>query len=528
MIIRPISNCLLHKKQITYFCKTCNSSNCDDCLDKKRNPNHNFFDLTKEIITKSKIDDLKIEVKLEKNFFSQKLNINNLIEFYNNNENMKKYKDKIPSNILFINNNFLRILDYNIKHESLISQLKENLLDNYKKYPNDYFTIQNILSIDIIFNIKDKNIVKNNENKIIEYVLVNSINILEKYQKKYLFEYMDIMIKKFDIPKAKINIYTGFLFTFHRPPFIYIENTNKILYFGKGIYCINIKKLEVIKVNDDNFFNGLPNYVNYNFIKNNKFILLIQDNKKNDIKICEYDYKNNKINEIYSKIYIRNNPLNMIEYAYMLFEEKYILLKHCMGDPEILFKKNNNNYEHLCEFKIYNNKPLYTIIPIDQLRTSNEEYFYGMDNTNNVIKFIFYKIYINSEGKINLTTEKILQINGNINDFLFISKNKFLIIYNKQGENNKKFIIYDIKNWQIQTVGFMGEKNISKKFLKGIYNIYEYAKINFFDEEKISDEYSPVFPLKYKNEKNIKYFIGGNISELKIFKYDIREKINFN
>ena len=110
--------------------------------------NHNFFDLTKEIITKSKIDDLKIEVKLEKNFFSQKLNINNLIEFYNNNENMKKYKDKIPSNILFINNNLLKILNYNIKHESLISQLKENLIENDKIYPNDYFTIQNILSID--------------------------------------------------------------------------------------------------------------------------------------------------------------------------------------------------------------------------------------------------------------------------------------------------------------------------------------------------------------------------------------------
>ena len=53
--IKPTNICEIHKKKITYFCKTCIRSNCDDCQDKERYPNHIFFDFNKNIINKSKL-----------------------------------------------------------------------------------------------------------------------------------------------------------------------------------------------------------------------------------------------------------------------------------------------------------------------------------------------------------------------------------------------------------------------------------------------------------------------------------------
>ena len=104
------------------------------------------------------------------------LNINDIITFYNNSniEEIKEYRDKITSDILFNNKDFLRILYIHIYEKILIPDYKKILIEISKEYPNDYFCIQNVLSINIITDI----IIKN-KNIIFEELLINSINIYE-------------------------------------------------------------------------------------------------------------------------------------------------------------------------------------------------------------------------------------------------------------------------------------------------------------------------------------------------------------
>ena len=73
------------------------------------------------MIDKSKLIKIENEINNEMNCLVNTLNINNFIDYYNssNNKEIKKYKNKISSNILFNNKNFLRIL-YKKKYLSKI------------------------------------------------------------------------------------------------------------------------------------------------------------------------------------------------------------------------------------------------------------------------------------------------------------------------------------------------------------------------------------------------------------------------
>ena len=164
-LIEPTKICKIHKKETTYFCKTCIRSNCDDCKEKKIYPKHKFLDFKTIMINKSKLNKIENEINNEMNCFVNTLNINNFIDYYNssNNEEIKKYRNKISSNILFDNKDFLRIVYKNIFQKLLVPYCHKRLIEIIKEYPNDYYFIQNIKSINIFTEV-----IINNKKKIFE------------------------------------------------------------------------------------------------------------------------------------------------------------------------------------------------------------------------------------------------------------------------------------------------------------------------------------------------------------------------
>ena len=513
-IFKPINICKKHNKKITYFCLTCIRSNCDDCYEKKKYPEHNFYDLNDNKISDSKINNIKKEIEMEREFFTKKLNLKNIINFYNNSKEMKKYRNQFTADVLFNNINFLRILVINIKVKISIPDFKNYLLNNYLEYPNDYFSIKNVFIIDEIFNIKNENLIKKNENEIYEDIIKNSIKILKKYQRELLFEFMEINTLnykfKYNIKNNNYKIHYYNNFSSNNIPFMYIEDSDLILYFDKEISCINIKIGEIV-----NYFKIPIDYsdkysINITFLKNNKFLLYT------DITVKIYEYKDNKINEIYSKDFEKANVNDHIDYIYMIFKENYFIIKLKYSEAKIYKKIFPNNYSYLCDLKDENNKNIFSsIIPINYLRRANEEYFF--------VNGFIIKISFNSENNIIYDIEKCPNANG----FEFITDKKILFKYkdlNKDYYN--KYAIYDLESKQFES--FIDIRNNKSPFfvLKRIKNIYPDIKMKYLSIS-LPSGYSNIYPLKSHNEKN---FIGKNSNkyEFKIFKYNIKEKLKFN
>ena len=92
------------------------------------------------MIDKSKLNKIENEINNEMNCLINTLNINNFIDYYNssNNKEIKKYKNKISSNILFDNKDFLRIVYKNIFQKLLVPYCHKRLIEIIKEYPNDY------------------------------------------------------------------------------------------------------------------------------------------------------------------------------------------------------------------------------------------------------------------------------------------------------------------------------------------------------------------------------------------------------
>ena len=141
--IKPTNIWEIHKKKVTYFCKTCIRPICDDCKEKERYPNHEFFDFNNNIINETKLKEIEIDIENENDCLIKTLNINDFIKFYNNSniKKIKKYRDKTSSDILFNNKNFIRILYMHIYVKLLIPEYKKIIIKLYKEYPNDYFCI---------------------------------------------------------------------------------------------------------------------------------------------------------------------------------------------------------------------------------------------------------------------------------------------------------------------------------------------------------------------------------------------------
>ena len=161
-------------------------------------------------MNKSKLKEIEKQIENERKCLIKTLNINDIIKYYNNSNiiEIKEYRNKTSSDILFNNKDFLRILYIHIYEKLLIPDYKKILIEISKEYPNDYFCIQNVLSINIETDIIIKNI-----NKIFEEILINSINIYEEYIIEYYFEYMETKMYNLESLKIKddeIQLYPNF------------------------------------------------------------------------------------------------------------------------------------------------------------------------------------------------------------------------------------------------------------------------------------------------------------------------------
>lgn len=492
-LIEPTKVCKIHEKEITYFCKTCMRYNCDECQEKKIYPKHKFLNFKTIMIDKSKLNKIENEANNEMDCLIKTLSINNLIDYYNssNNEEIKKYKNKISSNILFNNKDFLRILYINIYKKLLVPYCHKRLIEIIKEYPNDYFCIQNFESINIFTQV-----IINNKNKIIEELLTNSINILKNYNYEYLFEFMES--KSFNFKKLEHHLYWNFHLYDRINSCMLLEDNNSFLYFDEGIFYINI---ETGETNDYNI-TDLKDFKFYSYctLENNKFIIYC----KNEMMV--FKYENKTINKIFSQ--------NLeVDYIFKLFKGEYILIKF---DNNIkVFHESHFHYKEIYHFDIKCTK----LNPINYFGEKRENYFFAKDKEE---KYIIIKISLNSKNEIAYNKE-YLSIN-NINECKFITGNKLFIKL-----NNKKYVVYDLNYKQVEMVFGYKKKNCLKNIFKGIININKNLIKDFLYETNEPDyyQYKNINILKRNNDEI--YFISkkSNYNTFKVFKYTyIEEKYN--
>ena len=394
-LIEPTKICKKHEKEITYFCKTCIRSNYDDCQEKRMYPKHKFLYLKTIMLDKSKLSIIEKEINNELDYLINTLNINNLIDYYNstNNEEIKKYKNKMSSNILFNNKDFLRILYINIYQKLLVPYSHKRLIEIIKEYPNDYFCIQNINSINIFTEV-----IINNKNKIFEELLINSINILKNYYAEYLFGFMEF--KSFNLNKLNEDIYWYFQNNNRNNPYMLLEDNNSVLFFYNGIFYINIETGEM------NHYNiiDLEKFKAYNFcfLENNKFIIYFEKG------MIVYKYENNTIKKIFSK--------NLeIDNIFKLFNGEYILIK--IKNNISIFYETNLNYKEVYHSDI----KCLEVNSIKYIGEKKEYYFSAKDQEK---KSLIIKISLDSKNKI-VFNKDYLSIH-NIVDYKFIIKINFL------------------------------------------------------------------------------------------------------
>ena len=487
-LIEPTKICKRHGKEMTYFCKTCIRSNCDECQEKIIYPKHKFVNFKEIMIDENKIRIKENEANNEMDCLIKTLNINNLIDYYNNsnNEEIKKYKNKISSDILFSNKDFLRILYMNIYKQLLVPYCHKRLIEIIKEYPNDYFCIQNFKSINIFIDV-----INNNKNKIFEELLANSINILKNYNYEYLFEFMEI--KSFNFKKFEKQFNWSFNMNSINP-YMLLEDNNSVLYFGEEIFYINIE------TGEKNYYRltDLPNFSSYNFciLENNKFIIYSENG------MMAYKYENNTINKFFSQNF-------EVENIFKLFKGEYILIKNKNGIK--IYHESHLNFNEIYHSDIKCVK----MNSINYIGEKKENYFSAKDKK---YKNLLIRINLNSKNEI-VFNNVYLSIN-NINEYKFITGNKlFIELYNRQ------YIVYDLNYKQVEMVFGYKEKNCLKNIFKGIKNINKHLIKDFLFETNESDyyQYQKLYVLK-RNKDEI-YFICKKVVQntLKVFKYTYME-----
>ena len=485
-LIEAAKICKKHKKEMTYFCMTCMRSNCDDCQEKKKYPKHKFVDFKTIMIDKSKLKIKENEVNNEMDCLIKTLNINNLINYYNssNNEEITKFKNKISSDILFNDKDFLRILYMNIYKKLLVPYFHKRLIEIIKEYPNDYFCIQNFNSINIFTEV-----IINNKNKIIEELLTNSINILKNYNNEYLFEFMET--KSFNFEELD---YRWHLHKYGTKTYMLLEDNNSVLYFQESIlFYINIETGEINHYN----ISDLKDYEYYNFciLGNNKFIIYSEK------EMMVYKFENKIINKIFSQ------EMD-IEKIFKLFKEEYILIKN-KNDIKV-FQECNLNYKEIYHFDI----KCFKINSINYNGKKKETYFFAKEDN----KYIIIKISLNSKNEI-VFNKEYLSINK-INECKFIIGNKFFIEL-----NNKNYVVYDLNYKQVEMVFGYKEKNCLKNIFKGIKNISKCLIKDFLYETNEQDYYQYTnFNVLKRNNDEV-YFICKKTfyNTFKVFKYTYKE-----
>ena len=135
---------------------------------------------------------------------------------------------------------------------------------------------------------------------------------------------------------------------------------------------------------------------------------------------------------------------------------------------------------------------------------------------------------LNSKNEINFSLD-YLPIKGKV--YKFIADKKLLIKYKKRIDEicEKKYVVYDLKNKQIETiVGY--DKNLLKNIFKRIKGNYEFVLKEFLYETNLSykiDGYEYDY-IVLKRSKDEIIFINKqmNYNIIQIFKYTCNNNLN--
>ena len=342
----------------------------------------------------------------------------------------------------------------------------------------------------IIFDKIEKNIIINNENKIIiDYTILcnnieNNLNLTNENIKTFLLikdenYFYPIKFIKFD-NKLEINNF-----------FYYINDQNNIIYKLNNFYKLNCITTNIINNNSKiNNYNGkLINY-KLNKINNNNYIIKYQILDKR-YKTIYYILKNNNI------LFNEQPTGTLLNVALVNDVQKYI----------IDFDSSLNNYINL-------NK----VLDLDFL----PQYFYYDKVDNNKYNIIGFSIFYQSTNYLPIKnkyyTEKELGTllkSKNINiwqlkkqtdilklDELLIDKNKNIIFDNRVKDNNLR--LFRNESYNIFKLELSNHLNYNKEIKNKIKDIYESS-----DEKKVG---------------KIKKYLYDIIFNL----YDIVEKNNEN
>ena len=334
--------CILHKKRFNYYCSTCFSDICKDCLDKERiHSKHDlkFFDIIKFDIN-IKIEKLIDKYNITEEIFDNDFNINDDIYTIDKIIKILIYDFKSsPCNNLFktINNfyNFIFAEGIEITNEKDLDNINQTEIINSIIIKNQEFNIYKLKN----FNLNNLNILSLRD---------NNINDLSSFQNSKLEElkFLDLSNNNIDdngitiLEKLNLNSLT----------FLNLSS-NKITNFNSFKIFTHLEKLKEFYIGNNNFDENTINNVDDNV----KFSNLQEIDLSNGIFSNFSIQKINKFNFIkLKKLYLNRNNLDALNFIKDLncqnLEEIYL------NNNKIKKYKSFNNLKNLNYIEIRNNQ----------------------------------------------------------------------------------------------------------------------------------------------------------------------------
>jgi len=482
-----ISNINVDNKRIEFKCKKCGSKeykskNLYKEIDKDNNI-INYYIKDKNKIWFKEYINLKKELIYRKNF----------LKFYNNNmQNFNESKIIIKKK----NEKIKRIIKFN-----------EIIMDNYEKYPNNYFLLKSLYNISI--SLERENYRDSNDLKFLFTTFDNEI--------KYSNEAIDKLLKEKGL---KIEREDESLFL-----------SNKKLN-DENIKCISLIKFNQLKEIDlsENEITNIEPLCNINlpFLE---FLNLSYNKIENIEPLSEINTKKLKY------LFVQNNQI----------EDMHVFLNYDFPRFEILRLENNNINENSDSFKelfkLYNKSGniLVTNKTIDEIKKKYDiEYnenvkeveVYGTEEGDSMIKEIF--IIISQKNKNIIRNLKFT--NNNIGDPSILNRIHFNFLEELDLSNNNIKNLKFLKGMKAKNLKRLNLNNNYINDLSLLYNIEEYFPYleyitldnNNFDSKEL--KYRNLFDyLKYEKGINLECFYCNRIfkKNKKILLYCYDCKITF-
>ena len=272
-----------------------------------------------------------------------------------------------------------------------------------------------------------------------------------------------------------------------------INNLDLSLYYLiDGIYKLdkNYSQNDLKKIGDDGLYLGLnpyysKTYINIQLFIKNKIDFSNEESfiiKKKELNNLPFEYQNIIINKLPQYYY-----MNLTEI--LNFDESLLFYSNLLDKGLSIYRNNfflsNNKIEKIDKsFNVFNSKDIFTFILYSNLENKGYIDFFLFDNNTTLI------------------IEENCDIENIFNKEYSLLKDKlYIICYNKNKQNNKYYLSYNIENINNNKINvYYSNEILSKNSISEIWNGLSSNRLNP-DENKIIEDDFEISILKCEYEK---------------------------